>query len=488
MLAGLVVRDYCPHPMRVGVLSILLSGSALLAVGCNNDGDPPPRGTLYFPNAVALSGPDADGKPHYLFVANNNVDLRYSRGSLQAFSLERIDAAIKRCAGKSGCVIDPTDDGILEDEVLTSSLATSVAVSSEVSDVGIPTGNAFVATRTETSLTYVNLKQGDGGKLEMRCGDGGSDCDSDAIRGDDLYRDTGRIEWPLEPRAVVTGSLADLAPEAFSDATSTSTSSTAPRYALVAHQGLSAQGGALSLFVERRSSDGKAASTFVLADVIEGLAPGLTSLVYDPASRLVHVTSSSGISQGRFIGRVGVAFPKDKDGKPLIEQAKLYNAGSLLLDGVPGIAADQDLAFFDQRLLVVSQVPSTLLVVDTPSSIDAAPPTRARVNDTIVVGAGASQVVTGTIDGQPLALVSCFGSRQLFVIDLTNMLVRSVVPNFSGPFSLALDAFRKKAYIADFSSSVIRIIDLAPVFDGNQDRAARIVATLGSPKILQELK
>jgi hypothetical protein len=105
-----------------------------------------------------------------------------------------------------------------------------------------------------------------------------------------------------------------------------------------------------------------------------------------------------------------------------------------------------------------------------------------------VVGAGASQVVTGTIDGQPLALVSCFGSRQLFVIDLTNMLVRSVVPNFSGPFSLALDAFRKRAYIADFSSSVIRIIDLAPLFDGNQDRAARIVATLGSPKILQELR
>lgn len=468
--------------MRAGIRVSFLSAMTLLVIGCNNDGDAPPRGTLYFPNAIALSGRDANGKSHFLFVANNNVDLRYSRGSLQAFSLDRIEAEIKRCASKSNCVIDPTGDGVLEDQVLISSLATSVAVSSEVSSNGVPTGQAFVATRTESSLTYVNMKDDADGKLQMRCGDGSSDCDSEAVRGDDPYRDTGRIEWPLEPRAVITGSLADLAPADFGSAAD------APKFAMVAHQGLSSRGGAISLFVESSSPEGSATSTFVLADVIDRLQPGLTSLTYDPASRLVHFTASSGISQGRLIGRVGIAFPKDKSGNPVVSGVKLYNAGSLLLDGVVGTSADQDIAFFDQRLLVVSQVPSSLLVVDMPSATDATPPARARVTSTIVVGAGASQVVTGTIDGRPLALVSCFGSRQLFVIDLTNMLVRSVVPNFSGPFSLALDEFRKRAYVADFSSSVIRIIDLAPLFDGSGDRAARIVATLGNPKILQELR
>ena len=111
-----------------------------------------------------------------------------------------------------------------------------------------------------------------------------------------------------------------------------------------------------------------------------------------------------------------------------------------------------------------------------------------RVKRTAVVGAGASRVTTGVLGGRPTAVVACFDARALFVIDLQTMLTRSVVPNLSGPFDLELDEERARVYVSDFRSSVIRVIDLGALTDSQGEASAAVIATLGTPRVLQELR
>ena len=62
--------------------------------------------------------------------------------------------------------------------------------------------------------------------------------------------------------------------------------------------------------------------------------------------------------------------------------------------------------------------------------------------------------------------------------------------NLNGPFELAIDSFRKRLYVADFRSSVVRVLDLGPVVaEAFGDRTdAPLVGTLGIPKVVQELQ
>jgi hypothetical protein len=164
-------------------------------------------------------------------------------------------------------------------------------------------------------------------------------------------------------------------------------------------------------------------------------------------------------------------------------------------------------ALAQDRALIVSQQPSALLVADINQARNA--PGHAQVQATAVVGPGATRVVVGDFGGQPLAVVGSFASREISVIELSTMLARAVVPNLSGPFALALDEPRKLLYVDDFRSSVIRIIDLAPVLDpeltglsrvstrdpralqatrGRRVDTVSVVATLGKPRVLQELR
>jgi hypothetical protein len=76
------------------------------------------------------------------------------------------------------------------------------------------------------------------------------------------------------------------------------------------------------------------------------------------------------------------------------------------------------------------------------------------------------------------------------VLDATTGAVLSIVHNLSGPFEIALDSLRMRLYVADFRSSVVRIIDLSPIVTSTDPSttSARVVATLGSPKLIQELQ
>jgi DNA-binding beta-propeller fold protein YncE len=115
---------------------------------------------------------------------------------------------------------------------------------------------------------------------------------------------------------------------------------------------------------------------------------------------------------------------------------------------------------------------------------------EAQVHRATEVGAGSTHVITGTVGGRRLAFVSCFDSREVYVLDVESSLPRSVVRNLSGPFDLVLDEARERLYVADFRTSVVRVIDVSPVTTQADDgtTTAYVAATLGELRVVQELQ
>ena len=447
-------------PSRACVLPCIAVLAAVFALGCNldNPGDVPPRGLLYFPNVLALSKHESGDAARYLLVANSDFDLRYKTGTLQALSLDEVQRGIDRCRdeGDTECLIDTGE--VLADEVAIGAFSTALAVSADGETV-------FSATRTDDQLGFTRFHPDASGDAVFDCGSGM--CPQYAKSGADRASDGDDLAWPSDPVSMITGPLGDF------DA---SIDPSAGEYVIVAHRA-----GDVSLFV--RETGDTSSDSLRLVDTLPGLAQQLTGLALDPQSHMVHFSIES-VGGLKLLARVGVVVPRDDSGDPDMANAFLYDAGVVQLDGVSPYRDTRDLTFVPpladgsvefsrQRALVVSRAPSALLLVDVAPQTAQSPerndrtadvlPSRARVDRTVVVGAGASRLVTGSVGGRRLAVVSCFDSREVFVIDLRTMLTSGVVPNLSGPFDLALDEERQLAYVADFRSSVIRIIDLSPL-------------------------
>ena len=494
-----------------------------LACDLNNPGDAPPEGTLYFPTALALSG-DGDGAPDHLYVANSNFDLRFNAGSVQAFDLDAIGEVITTCEACIGraeqaqtecrdacasgdcvqvpdagldlertcdaclelcddaraaddeacgyddgkCFVDPVDETIRVGEERVESFATAIVPSRDGALL-------FVVGREDDGLTFVPA---DGSAPDvLDCGAGAAPCAKRSTRADADLPD-----WPGDPVDLLTGPLSD-----WGDTTLTGD------YVLVAHRG-----GAVSLFVERSEAGERGfvwTDTLTLFSAQSGVQ--LTGIARDPQSGLAHLTllrSARGVvATGKLLARVGVVLDDDP------ERASLYDAGALALEGVDVSTDTRAIAFVDPiaqssaalagvRALVVARLPTSLLLVAVDPSHNEVG--RARVQRITEVGSGATRLVTGTLGGTPVAIVSCFDSREVFVIDLESGFARSIVRNLSGPFEIVLDEARQRLYAADFRSSVIRVLDLAPVLapDASGETSARLVATLGAPRVIQELR
>lgn len=548
----------------------IASIAALFAAACDlgGAGDPPPRGGLYFPSALEISGDDdGDGKPDHLFVANSNYDLRYKSGSVQAIDLEAVDAVITKCetgeteeenglpycdkkhtacreqcklpdaaistndagvacgrcvnrdscaepadAGEANdqacddcfdrcdeeleachaeipyddnkCFVDPTSTKVFAGDAPVGSFATALSLSADAKAL-------LVATRTDDELTIVPLRSGED---VIDCDSGKPACEKSRRppeSSDALPR------WPGDPTDVLAGPMSDWS----------GVGSLGPvpsgNYALVAHRR-----GAVSLFIDE-SGKGK----YVLAHTLEHFPGGfvgsvqITDMARDPGTGLVHTTMTFSVAGattfGLTLGRLGVEVPTG-DG-PLAERARLFDAGLLRLDGIAGQTSTRALAFVDEiedpsgvvsgpRALVVAESPTSLVFVDVDPADNE--PGLARVSRVTEVGQGAARIVAGTLgtpgtpDAVQVALVSCFDSREVFVIDLATGLARSVVRNLSGPFDIALDGPRARLYVADFRSSILRVLDLASVMRAGADgeTTARLAATIGKPRIVQELR
>lgn len=513
--------------------SALCAAAAAFTVACNLDhpGDAPPEGTLYFPTALAISGDaDGDGAPDHLYVANSNFDLRFSSGSVQAFDLDAVGGAIERCedciaraetdeaacraecesvdcveapdAGVSQeelcdtcfeqcdeartaddaacsyddgkCFLDPLDEDLRIGEERVGSFVTGVLPSRDGELL-------FVVGRDDDDLTFVPVSSAESPDA-LDCGSGAGVCGLRSTRADNDLP-----SWPGDPVDLVTGPLSDW-----------TEADVAGDYVMVAHRS-----GAVSLFVERSDGADGAGRGFVWTDTLENVPSQvsggvqLTGMARDTHTGLVHLTllrTAGGVlATGKLLARVGVVIPDDP------ERASLYDAGLLSLEGVDVSTDTRAITFIEgipessaavsaARALVLARGPTSLLLVDVDPARNEEG--RARVQRITEVGSGAARVVAGTLGATPVAIVSCFDSREIFVVDLQSGFARSIVRNLSGPFEIALDEARQRLYAADFRSSVVRVLDLAPVVAPNAtgDTSARLVATLGAPRVVQELQ
>lgn len=451
MVTGSVVvergpgRDYVPPPMVRPFThlshAVWLAGCTALALLAACDlkgvGEPPPRGKLYYPTGMAVT---QDGS--HLLVANANFNRRYSHGSVQSFDIAAIAKHIdERCSGDAAgidCELTPSD--VLTDEVLIASLARSAALSADGKRLYVP-------THANSALAYVDV--GSDGSLD--CG-GHRTCE-------DSFRREG---LPSDAVALRSVSLPDLGSSKAGDAVA------------IAHRG-----GQLSLLVHLADST----TAPELVHVYEGLSTRVTGLDYDADSGLFHVTSEQASTAGlKFLQRVGVDVGDDPSA------AYAFGAGTATLRGIAqgqdtwavrfGASAEADQA------LVVTQRPDALLQVSF-----AADGLSANVRNLVEVGGRASRLAVATLQGdgmsRTLAIVSCYGERRIFVVDVDSGEVVSIVPGLSGPFEMAVDNSRGLVFIADFDSSTVRILDLSPILERG---SARIVATLGTPQALEELQ
>ncbi len=472
---------------------------ALLAVvsaafGCGSDGAPPPPGRIYFPIALEVSDDfDGDGFGDFLVVANSNFDLRYNSGSLQAYDLDRISDELEINCGtlsvdeRSECGIIALEDdredladsitpvaGLIESEVLIGSFADGLGIA--------PSGGGsrlYLPVRSEGDLSYVDMSPAG----ILSCGamedstnltDGDRHECTDTFRGAEAgaAREDGLLV-PPDPVSLVVGARVDRIP-----------SLEEGNYVVMAHRG-----GRMSLFWE--TADGVRPE---LVDTLEGLPNELVEFAADPVDGSLWVATAF----DPVIPRVGIALGQSA------ENSFLFRASDLAVTGIDtggGGLGDTRVVRFDprpdvRRAYVLSRRPRAVLSVDVDGSVGAL-----DVRAQIPVGFGPSRMEVAHFSrtGHTLAFVTNFDSRDLFVIDLDAERLVGIVRSLGGPFELAVDVEREKVYVGDFRSSVLRVLELRPMFecltdmevsgeDADGEECSPVpLGFVGRPRAVQEL-
>jgi DNA-binding beta-propeller fold protein YncE len=461
----------------ISAFSFTLILSSLSLWGCNldNKGDPPPRGLIYLPAGLLLSAATGDEPPRFMYVVNSNFDLRYNAGSLQAYDLEALDRAIGDCAerqqlGAVRCELADTE-ALLADEVLVPSLTTYVAANPGHTRI-------YVATRTDTNLTVVDANESS--DRPVSCGDTDRVCDAEHTHWQDPIASQRDLSLPREAVGIATGRAQDAVLDIEAGTVLEGD------LLLVAHRG-----GEVSSLLDTGSE-------LQLQDVIVLGGSTLplrepTAIAFDPVTHLAYLTIFARdlpeLADKKALARVGVQSSGSKD-----FPSTLFDSGAISLEGVSlgrdtrGIALNPT---NPGQALVTSRAPNAVLWVDLAGTQNGeSEPTQALVKHGTTVGRGPSRIITGPLGDRMIAIVSCFDSRQIYIMDAATSELLSVVHNFSGPFEMGLDSARKRLYVADFRSSVVRVLDLAPILEGATETlpTASIVATLGHPQLVQELQ
>ncbi len=410
------------------VLSLCLAP----ALGCNleNDGATPVPSQLNFPIALELSGP-AGGASNFLYVANSNFDLRYANGSIMAIDLAAVEAA-----SASGGYIDPAT--VVRGQVLIGSLASGLALA--------PDGrHLYASVRGENALVYVDVDPTTG---RLSCGQSAPSgeierCGASREVGDESVASSRRISLPRDPTGVVAGSIRDLVGP---------TSTLSGDYVVVSHRA-----GAASLFLAESEGESLVPR---LVHVLDNLPGGLVNVRRDPDQTMwmpSHDVASD--RPDNFIARVGVAIDESSPADSF-----LYDAGTMVLAGINDGEDTRDIAFettaTSRRAYILSRRPEALVVVD----LDQSTPTRLDVHDLVSLGFGPSRMALATFDvgGAPetVVFVSCFDSGDVWAVLPDRGRVVSIARELSGPFEMEIDVPRRRMYVADFTSSVVRVVSL----------------------------
>jgi hypothetical protein len=219
-----------------------------------------------------------------------------------------------------------------------------------------------------------------------------------------------------------------------------------------------------------------------------------TSIAFDESTHLAYVTLYNRTipNDKRLLSRIGIGV--QGSGSPAA--SFLFDSGPLEMDGVAAQADTRGIGVLSDasapgRLAVLGREPASLLFVDVgPNSTGSLPATHVPVEQIVNIAAGPTRLAVGEIEGRRIVAVSCFDGRALYIIDVESSKVLANVHNLDGPFELAIDSVRKRLYLADFRTSTVRVIDLSPLTqEASSDRTdAPIIATLGIPKVVQELQ
>ncbi len=511
-----------PGPARAIALCLLACATA---AGCTNEGNPPPAGVLNFPTAALARTIDPLAGPRFLYVANTNFDLRYNAATLQSYDLEVANTALDAlcspvlpptgCRGPipaicdpaapsqecldsapahSGCALVPrgssqatipagvlrvcevgpgagfeADPPLLVDEVRIGSFAAGMELSSDGTRLYLPIGK-------DADVTRVDLDE----LGQMDCGGGFGttvEC-NDAFRRSDrsVAADRG-FSLPSDPVAIAVGPLSDFPGHTAAEGD----------YIVMAHGG-----GEASYFIDPRTGPNVG-----LVDVLPGFPTQIPRLRREPGTGLIWGPSPVGGA----IARIGVALDATFAPSEVLDSF-LFNAGSV---AVPNLAVGsggdlRDVAFEGDRAYLLSGSPAALLIGRRTVNVDELLVPTFEFDDVVRVGAGPSRLELATLDTSTgprlFAFVTCFTSRNLYVIDVDLGQVVAVSPEFSGPFEIEIDTVRKRLYVIDFRTSVIRIVDLGRMLeclDGTvpasmQECAPELLGLIGVPDAAEELE
>lgn len=435
---------------RLIALGLGLAGVAVTGCNLTQTGEAPPPNTLNYPIAVALSG-EAGEPARYMLIANSNFDLRFNAGTLQVFDLDMVRARLSDCPAPCELPLDEAQNPFIVSEVAIGAHADGI-------EIGPSGDRLYLPVRSERSLTYVDFDPASGA---LDCDQRPRD-DGPVPRCADRFRDIGASPIQSERMLALDGDPVDIASGPLSDLGGGEGDG---HYVLLA-----LREGRIALMLDR--AEGQTAP--ILVHVADGFPQSLVTLTMQPGTGLGWMTSAATDE----LARVGVTLD------PTRTRSFLHDAGRRRLGGVDDGEDLRDLAFDPtdpSTAYVLSRRPEAVVAVDLERrGLTAA---DLGVREIWEVGTGPSRLVTleVTPEGQPprtYVLASCFDAQKLFIIDAEYGALVHVVGGFSGPFELAVDAASQHLYLVDFATSVIRVVDLAPLA---RNETPTTLATIGRP-------
>lgn len=443
-----------------------LALAASLAVACNLDqaGIDPTPSTMNFPIAIELYQPDPSVPASYLFVANSNFDLRFNAGTVHAIDLGAVRAHVDgQCGGgRDDCILDrltfvddprPGMHPVLLDEVGLGSHADGLALRPR------DQRRLYLPVRSTRDLTTIDFEPNVGFQCDQayrsEVPDGTARWDAgDVRRCGDSRRITRREAVANERELDLVGDPVDVA---VVPSTTLGDTDFGDFLLYVMREGR------IALFLD----DGSGATPELL-HIVEGFPENLVTLTMEPG-RAIGWMTAVGTNE---LARVGIVVDTASPARSF-----LYDAGRLRLGGLDDGQDTRDIQFHPTNpdvAFVLARRPESVVEVDlarrglTPSDLG--------LRAVFEVGRGPSRLTTATLAGRTFVLASCFDAQRLFVIDAEVGALVAVVGGFSGPFELVVDPAERRLYMIDFSVSVIRILDLAPLEAGG---VPTLVATLG---------
>jgi len=362
-------------------------------------------------------------------------------------------------------------EGLIRGEVGIGSFSDGMGVSTDGRRIYVP-------VRSDANLTFIDVDE-DG---RLRCGGEFGEthtCTAPYRSGSaELVNPAVNINLPPDPVDVYVGDLAaDFADDPSDPAF-------AGDYILMAHR----EGMASMFFDQLRPGGPEPQKRPRLAATIDELAPEQVTITYEPGAKRAWIPSA----EFPVIIRLGIGI----DGDPT--QSYLFDAGPLVVSGLDTGRSNRDIRF-DPRpgrnlAYIVSRSPEALLVARSDvaggnlNMIGQIPTCRdpSRVQIAEVPARGDSVV---------LAFVSCFLARNVQVIDTDRFQGITLLTNISGAFEFVIDAPRRLMYVADFSTSVLRVADLQPIIDclestsgeTAEECAPKLLGLIGLPQPVSEL-